>query len=145
MALPRVDIVRGAITHSVTLVVKDIAEAIRLSNDYAPKHLILQVNDTEKLVNLVDNTRSVFISQWTPESVGDYSASVNHSLRESSLLSPHNNYFPSPIFEQSLLTYNQQQPTATQNNTPASASDPSQNTSRALASPLKGYETLAVP
>jgi phosphoribosyl-ATP pyrophosphohydrolase/phosphoribosyl-AMP cyclohydrolase/histidinol dehydrogenase len=85
MALPRVDIVRGAIAHSVTLVVKDLEEAMRLSNDYAPEHLILQIKDAAKAVDLVQNAGSVFIGEWTPESVGDYSAGVNHSLRKSSL------------------------------------------------------------
>ncbi|TVY20517.1 Histidine biosynthesis trifunctional protein [Lachnellula arida] len=80
MALPRVDIVRGAIEHSVTLVVKDIKEAMELSNDYAPEHLILQLKDAPSVVALVENAGSVFIGQWTPESVGDYSAGVNHSL-----------------------------------------------------------------
>jgi phosphoribosyl-ATP pyrophosphohydrolase/phosphoribosyl-AMP cyclohydrolase/histidinol dehydrogenase len=84
-ALPRVDIVRGAIEHSVTLVAKDIVEAIRLSNLYAPEHLILQVQKAEDLVALVENAGSVFVGQWTPESVGDYSAGVNHSLRKCSL------------------------------------------------------------
>ena len=100
IALPRVDIVRGAIAHSVTLVVKDIAEAMRLSNDYAPEHLILQVNDAEKLVDLVENAGSVFIGQWTPESVGDYSAGVNHSLRKLYIpiyLSLHHHVFPPPL------------------------------------------------
>lgn len=82
MALPRVDIVRGAIEHSVTLVVKDIEEAMKLSNDYAPEHLILQLKDAVKVVDLVENAGSVFIGEWTPESVGDYSAGVNHSLRK---------------------------------------------------------------
>ncbi|KAM3066033.1 trifunctional histidinol dehydrogenase [Clarireedia jacksonii] len=80
MALPRVDIVRGAIEHSVTLVVKDIQEAMKLSNKYAPEHLILQVRDAAGIVELVENAGSVFIGEWTPESVGDYSAGVNHSL-----------------------------------------------------------------
>ncbi|OAL47250.1 tri-functional histidine biosynthesis protein [Pyrenochaeta sp. DS3sAY3a] len=80
MALPRVDIVRGAIEHSITLSVQTIEEAMLLSNQYAPEHLILQVEDAEKLVDLVENAGSVFIGQWTPESVGDYSAGVNHSL-----------------------------------------------------------------
>ena len=79
-ALPRVDIVRGAINHSVTLVVKDITEAMALSNQYAPEHLILQVEHAEEVVKLVENAGSVFIGMWTPESVGDYSAGVNHSL-----------------------------------------------------------------
>lgn len=81
-ALPRVDIVRGAIEHSLTLVVSNIQEAMELSNQYAPEHLILQVQDAEKVVDLVENAGSVFIGQWTPESVGDYSAGVNHSLRK---------------------------------------------------------------
>ena len=81
MALPRVDIVRGAIAHSITLVVKDIKEAMELSNDYAPEHLILQVADAGKVVDMVENAGSVFVGPWTPESVGDYSAGVNHSLR----------------------------------------------------------------
>ncbi|KAF8851629.1 histidine biosynthesis trifunctional-protein [Acephala macrosclerotiorum] len=83
MALPRVDIVRGAIEHSVTLVVKDIKEAIKFSNEYAPEHLILQLKNAAELVPLVENAGSVFIGEWTPESVGDYSAGVNHSLRKS--------------------------------------------------------------
>ncbi|KAL9014983.1 MAG: hypothetical protein Q9173_000379 [Seirophora scorigena] len=79
-ALPRVDIVRGAIEHSVTLEVSSIAEAMALSNRYAPEHLILQLEDAESVVDLVENAGSVFIGPWTPESVGDYSAGVNHSL-----------------------------------------------------------------
>ena len=54
-----------------------------LSNDYAPEHLILQVDNAESLVKDVQNAGSVFIGAWTPESVGDYSAGVNHSLRKS--------------------------------------------------------------
>lgn len=81
-ALPRMDIVKGSLAHSVTFVVKDINEAMTLSNEYAPEHLILQVQDAESVVDLVQNAGSVFIGQWTPESVGDYSAGVNHSLRK---------------------------------------------------------------
>ncbi|KAF2189180.1 tri-functional histidine biosynthesis protein [Zopfia rhizophila CBS 207.26] len=79
-ALPRVDIVRGAIDHSITLVVDTIEEGMRLSNQYAPEHLILQVENAESVVASVQNAGSVFVGQWTPESVGDYSAGVNHSL-----------------------------------------------------------------
>jgi phosphoribosyl-ATP pyrophosphohydrolase/phosphoribosyl-AMP cyclohydrolase/histidinol dehydrogenase len=84
-ALPRVDIVRGAIEHSITLVVDNIEEAMILSNEYAPEHLILQVDNAEGVVAYVQNAGSVFVGQWTPESVGDYSAGVNHSLRKFSL------------------------------------------------------------
>ncbi|GLA27409.1 trifunctional histidinol dehydrogenase [Aspergillus niger] len=79
-ALPRVDIVKGSLAHSVTFVVRDLDEAMALSNDYAPEHLILQIQNAEAAVEQVQNAGSVFIGQWTPESVGDYSAGVNHSL-----------------------------------------------------------------
>lgn len=80
MQLPRVDIVRGAISHSVTLQTSTIEQAMDLSNRYAPEHLILQIRDAAKMVDLVENAGSVFVGKWTPESVGDYSAGVNHSL-----------------------------------------------------------------
>lgn len=83
MALPRVDIVRGAIAHSVSVLVKTVDEAMRISNEYAPEHLILQINNAPGVVDQVMNAGSVFIGEWTPESVGDYSAGVNHSLRKS--------------------------------------------------------------
>lgn len=82
LALPRVEIVRGAIAHSVTIQVGSVEEAMRVSNEYAPEHLILQLNEAEKVADMVMNAGSVFIGQWTPESVGDYSAGVNHSLRK---------------------------------------------------------------
>ncbi|KAI9171733.1 histidine biosynthesis trifunctional [Paramyrothecium foliicola] len=91
-ALPRVNIVRGAIAHSVTVQVKTLDDAMRISNEYAPEHLILQIKDAEKAVDSVMNAGSVFIGQWTPESVGDYSAGVNHSLRKLPIFS----LFPFP-------------------------------------------------
>lgn len=86
MALPRVDIVKGSIEHSITVRVRDVEEAMSVSNEYAPEHLILHLRNAEAAVEKVSNAGSVFIGEWTPESVGDYSAGVNHSLRK----------FPSP-------------------------------------------------
>ena len=105
-ALPRMDIVKGALAHSVTFVVQDINEAMALSNDYAPEHLILQIQNAEAVVEQVQNAGSVFIGQWTPESVGDYSAGVNHSLREFFFFF----FFPSFI---STYTYKDANETAT--------------------------------
>ena len=94
LALPRVDIVRGSISHSVTLQTDTIEEAVELSNQYAPEHLILQIKDASKAVDLVQHAGSVFVGHWTPESVGDYSAGVNHSLR----------MFPLPLYHASDLS-----------------------------------------
>lgn len=108
-ALPRMDIVRGSLEHSVTFVVRDINEAMILSNEYAPEHLILQVEGPEAVVDQVQNAGSVFIGPWTPESVGDYSAGVNHSLRKSSI-----EEYP---FLNPKLTFFSQRPTATPSST----------------------------
>ena len=79
-ALPRCNIVRGAIAHSVTFLVKTVDEALALSNKYAPEHLILQIANPASVLKNINNAGSVFVGTWTPESVGDYSAGVNHSL-----------------------------------------------------------------
>ena len=88
IALPRKEIVREAIAHSITLVVKDITEAMEFSNQYAPEHLILQVEDAESIVSSVNHAGSVFVGPWAPESVGDYSAGTNHSLRTKPIHKP---------------------------------------------------------
>ena len=115
-ALPRVEIVKAAIEHSVTLVVKDIKEAMMYSNQYAPEHLILQVKNAHDIVQKVQNAGSVFVGPWTPESVGDYSAGVNHSLRKVHLF----------IFRKYANT-DPQRRMATPNNTLASTLPLSQN------------------
>lgn len=80
LALPRVDIVRGSIAHSTILSVKSIDQAIDLSNQYAPEHLILQVRNASSLVPCIDHAGSVFVGPWSPESCGDYSSGTNHTL-----------------------------------------------------------------
>ncbi|KAK9452053.1 histidinol dehydrogenase-domain-containing protein [Limtongia smithiae] len=80
MRLPRVDIVRGAIKSSRTFEVKTIEDAVALSNKYAPEHLIMQVADAAKYVDLVQHAGSVFVGPWSPESCGDYSSGTNHTL-----------------------------------------------------------------
>lgn len=79
-ALPRLDIIRGAIAHSLTISVPSLPEAVKWSNHYAPEHLILQIADPHSIIPSIQNAGSIFIGPWTPESVGDYSAGVNHSL-----------------------------------------------------------------
>ena len=54
--------------------------AIAVSNRYAPEHLILQVDEPRSLLPQLRNAGSVFLGQWTPESVGDYCSGTNHVL-----------------------------------------------------------------
>ena len=78
--LGRRNIVRKAMQNSRAILVDDIDEAVRICNDYAPEHLILQVTDPRRVLQHIRNTGSVFLGPWTPESVGDYCSGTNHVL-----------------------------------------------------------------
>ncbi|KAH9943476.1 histidine biosynthesis trifunctional-protein [Epithele typhae] len=79
-ALPRVAIVRQSIAKSIIVRVDSVEEAIAFSNDYAPEHLILHLEDAPAAVAAVENAGSVFVGPYSPESCGDYASGTNHTL-----------------------------------------------------------------
>lgn len=79
-ALPRKDFATDALAKSFTVVVENSGEAMEFSNQYAPEHLIINTKDADDLAEQVSNAGSVFIGQWTPESMGDYASGTNHTL-----------------------------------------------------------------
>ena len=79
-ALPRAGIAHGALAHSRLIRVDSLAQALEVSNRYAPEHLILQVADPRAWLARVTSAGSVFLGAWTPESVGDYASGSNHVL-----------------------------------------------------------------
>lgn len=78
--LPRRDIASKALNNSKIVLVKDIDEAIELSNVYAPEHLILEIDQWEAVVDKIVNAGSVFLGKWACESAGDYASGTNHTL-----------------------------------------------------------------
>ena len=78
--LPRADIARKALDNSVAIVVRDRDEALELINEYAPEHLILSILDADEFAAGIINAGSVFLGNYTPESVGDYASGTNHTL-----------------------------------------------------------------
>lgn len=78
--LPRAEIAKQSITNSRFILASDLSQAIRITNNYAPEHLILQYVEAEKTVELFDSAGSIFVGPWTPESVGDYASGTNHVL-----------------------------------------------------------------
>jgi histidinol dehydrogenase len=78
--LPRKEIARKALKNSLLIKSNTIEEAIEFSNDYAPEHLILQIKDSKKYLPKIQNAGSVFLGNYSPESVGDYASGTNHSL-----------------------------------------------------------------
>lgn len=79
-SLPRKEIAEKALENSFAIVTENIEQALQFSNDYAPEHLILNLNNAEKYLDKVKNAGSVFIGQYTPEAVGDYASGTNHTL-----------------------------------------------------------------
>jgi len=78
--LPRNEIAALALKNSKMILVKDLNEAVELSNFYAPEHLILQTKNAEELAEQITNAGSVFMGHYTPESAGDYASGTNHTL-----------------------------------------------------------------
>ncbi|MDD5571337.1 MAG: histidinol dehydrogenase [Bacteroidales bacterium] len=78
--LPRKEFAKKSIENSPAILVKDISEAIEISNEYAPEHLILSVINPEKIAEKIINAGSVFLGNYTPESAGDYASGTNHVL-----------------------------------------------------------------
>ncbi len=78
--LPRVAILAESLLYLRRVLVKSTAEAVEISNRYAPEHLLLNCSDADQLVDRVTAAGSVFIGPWTPESLGDYCSGTNHVL-----------------------------------------------------------------
>ena len=69
-----------ALENSKAILVQSIKEAIDVANEYAPEHLILSCLDDEEVAENVVNAGSVFLGNYSPESVGDYASGTNHTL-----------------------------------------------------------------
>lgn len=78
--LPRRDIAVEALNNSLAVVLNNEIDAMDFVNEYAPEHLILNTSNAIELAEKVRNTGSVFIGQWSPESIGDYASGTNHTL-----------------------------------------------------------------
>ncbi len=78
--LPRKSVITKTLKNSYSIVFKNLDLAINFSNSYAPEHLILNFKNTKTYLSKIQNAGSVFIGEYSPESVGDYASGTNHSL-----------------------------------------------------------------
>ena len=78
--LPRWQMAEKSLANSKLVLVKDMEEAIAMTNEYAPEHLIIETKDYMELAEKVVNAGSVFLGSYTPESAGDYASGTNHTL-----------------------------------------------------------------
>ena len=78
--LPRREIAAKSLENSKLILVKDMDEALELTNAYAPEHLIVETENYLEVAERVINAGSVFLGSLTPESAGDYASGTNHTL-----------------------------------------------------------------
>ncbi len=79
-SLPRAEFARAALAHSRLIEVADLAEAVAISNDYAPEHLILNVADRARCCLPCATPVPCFSVRGRPRAVGDYCSGTNHVL-----------------------------------------------------------------
>lgn len=78
--LPRKELAAKALENSKAILLKDVNEMIDLVNEYAAEHLIISCKDDEQIAGQIMNAGSVFLGNYSPESVGDYASGTNHTL-----------------------------------------------------------------
>ncbi|EKO3372320.1 histidinol dehydrogenase [Vibrio fluvialis] len=78
--LSRSGIAEKALASSLIIIAESLTQAVSISNFYGPEHLIVQTKNPRELVPLLDNAGSIFLGDWSPESVGDYASGTNHVL-----------------------------------------------------------------
>lgn len=78
--LPRKEIAEKSLANSKLIVVSSMDEALEMTNQYAPEHLIIETTNPEEEAARVVNAGSVFLGSYSPESAGDYASGTNHTL-----------------------------------------------------------------
>jgi histidinol dehydrogenase len=79
--MDRREVIRESLAARGALIkVKDIDEAIGITNRIAPEHLELSVEEPEKIAERIDHAGAIFMGRYTAEAVGDYCAGPNHVL-----------------------------------------------------------------
>lgn len=78
--LPRKEIAEKSLANSKLIVVSSMDEALEMTNQYAPEHLIIETTNPDEEAAHVVNAGSVFLGSYSPESAGDYASGTNHTL-----------------------------------------------------------------
>jgi len=80
-ASDRKEIIKKSLeTYGYIFIAKDVEEAIAVSNEIAPEHLEVMLDNPFELISKIKNAGAIFLGEYTPEPVGDYFAGPNHTL-----------------------------------------------------------------
>ena len=79
--LPRAEIARASIDNNGKIIVaENLLAAIEISNELAPEHLELCVDNPFDWLDKIRHAGSIFMGKNCPEALGDYFAGPNHTL-----------------------------------------------------------------
>jgi len=78
--LKRKEIVEKSLSKGCIIVVKKLEEGIEICNMKAPEHLQVMVEKPFAILSKIKNAGTIFIGRYSPTTVGDYIAGVNHIL-----------------------------------------------------------------
>lgn len=78
--LPRHELAEKTLVNSKIIVLKNMDDVVRISNEYAPEHLIISCKGYREIAEQINNAGSIFLGYLTPESAGDYASGTNHTL-----------------------------------------------------------------
>jgi histidinol dehydrogenase len=79
--LSRKDIIERSLVNSCIVVVENLlTDSVKISNNVAPEHLEIMVNNPDDYVDKIVNAGAIFLGNYTPEVIGDYIAGPSHTL-----------------------------------------------------------------
>lgn len=78
--LPKKELAQKTLENSKIVLLKSLQEAVDMTNEYAPEHLIISTRHYMGVAHNIVNAGSVFLGNYTPESAGDYASGTNHTL-----------------------------------------------------------------
>ncbi|SDA73368.1 histidinol dehydrogenase [Methanobrevibacter millerae] len=78
---PRREIIEESLSKSGKIIITDtFEEAIYVTNEYAPEHLIICTKDDDETLSHINNAGSIFLGPYSPVAAGDYGSGTNHVL-----------------------------------------------------------------
>ena len=78
---PRREIIEESLSKNGNIIITDtLDDAVYVSNEYAPEHLIINTCDDDKVLENINNAGSIFLGSYSPVAAGDYGSGTNHVL-----------------------------------------------------------------
>ncbi len=78
--LSRGEAIARSLEHSRIVVFNSRKDMVDFTEEYAPEHLIISMDDAWSVANEITSAGSIFVGNYSPESAGDYASGTNHTL-----------------------------------------------------------------